>query len=149
MYDTCTYNLTFCAVLALRGLFAQVTLNGSDDGVAFAMDQLLKLDKDPESVLSVQHVSVKRSYHRFLLCKHGIHSRLLRVNLGVRIVLPDSADSNQELIYIFGRKKETQDVKKKIESIVASFLKQGRRSVPVPSDLANRFTENRGKVRVL
>ena len=124
----------------------QVSLSGSVDGIAYAKDQLQKLNEDLDSITSVQTIAVKAPCHKFLLSSYGVHSKLQRQKLGVRIILPDSTDTNRDLIYIFGRKKDAQDVKKLVEDVAVKLSKHYRQSIPVPAEYTNRFTEMRGKV---
>eukprot|EP00117_Sycon_ciliatum_P029409 scpid16478/ scgid1501/ Vigilin; High density lipoprotein-binding protein len=124
----------------------EVSLSGSVDGIAYAKDQLQKLNEDLDSITSVQTIAVKAPCHKFLLSSYGVHSKLQRQKLGVRIILPDSTDTNRDLIYIFGRKKDAQDVKKLVEDVAVKLSKHYRQSIPVPAEYTNRFTEMRGKV---
>eukprot|EP00052_Salpingoeca_macrocollata_P020441 m.171711 g.171711 ORF g.171711 m.171711 type:complete len:1287 (-) comp21268_c0_seq2:260-4120(-) len=97
-----------------------VVIRGAKDAVPKAKAKLEKLAKEAEAKSHKELVEVKSEYHRFIIGRGGAFIKKLEKDSGCRLVFPstkkdkDSADVEENMVAIIGRKEDIPAAKKAV-----------------------------------
>lgn len=126
----------------------KITLRGPVEELKKAKQELLKLAEQKNDLSYSEEIPAKSEYHRFLVGKNGSRANYYRDTYNVRIVFPDSQNTEaNDLITIVGRKENVQKARVELEKEIKALEEEVSQEISVDPKWHKFFFVKKGELK--